>query len=158
MTVIYFTPCLMFRLKNWQVVQKPLSFTWSTIIVPAPMAIQVTRGETAVGPMAAMIAAEVMPAVVMEPTAVIMITPMSQGISTAMTVPLAMTPPRASFRSWICGAALMMELNAPPMPVISRGSREAATPRATHLLRMMWRMEQSSSWWISRLAFRMFFL
>lgn len=74
-----------------------------------------------------------MPAVVMEPTAVIMMAAMAQGIRMAGMGLL----PMASDRGARAGALFRMVPKAPPMAVISRGERQTMRPRATHLLSMI---------------------
>ena len=79
---MYFRPCFISRLKNLLTTQKPELVTWLKIRVPAPMARVVETGSRpSMSIIGATTPTAVMPAVVMEPTAVIMIAPTRKGIS-----------------------------------------------------------------------------
>ena len=73
-----------------------------------------------------------MPAVVMEPTEVIMIAAMAQGTRMAGMGLSAMSLDRGSR----AGEFFSTLPKAPPIAVISRGDRQTTKPRATHLLSM----------------------
>ena len=68
----------------------------------------------------------------MEPTAVNMMAPIRNGISSPGTPEFSMRPAR----SLMAGAALMTLARAPPMPVISSADRATSRPRAIQLFRM----------------------
>ena len=149
--VMYFRPCFRSRLKNLLTTQKPELVTWLKIRVPAPMARAVETGSRpSISIMGATTPTAVTPAVVMEPTAVIMMAPTRNGISRPGTPESWIS--RA--RSLMPGKDLMTWEKPPPMAVTSRAIRATSMPRAIQLFRTTSRKHSGSLPVASRLLLR----